>query len=264
MSAYVRQSTYTDGDAITAAHTNDEFNALVNAFNATTGHKHDGPAGEGPAISLIGDAGVAIPINKVVVNNASNSIDLYVDVAGVSTKQFTLKDGVIEPTTDDDVDLGSSTKQFKDLYIDGIALIDTLSADTLGAPLDAASQAITNANIDTGDIASAVVINKSPVVTLTGDVTGAATLTNLASGSITTSIADATTTTKGLAQFNSTDFTVASGVVSLSDESIEDISSAMFTGNTETGITVTYDDADGTVDFVTDVTLTGTETLTNK
>ena len=44
-------------------------------------------------------------------------------------------------------------------------------------------------NIDGGDIASAVVINKSPVVTLTGDITGSATLTNLASASIATTLA---------------------------------------------------------------------------
>lgn len=35
-----------------------------------------------------------------------------------------------EPTTDDDVDLGSSSKEFKDIYIDGTANIDSLVADT--------------------------------------------------------------------------------------------------------------------------------------
>ena len=36
------------------------------------------------------------------------------------------------------------------------------------------------------------------------------------------------------------------------DEEIEDVAGAMFTGNTETGITATYQDADGTVDLVVD------------
>ena len=36
----------------------------------------------------------------------------------------------------------------------------------------------------------------------------------------------------------------------------------MVTGNTETGITVTYEDGDGTLDFVTEVTLAGAETFT--
>ena len=44
-------------------------------------------------------------------------------------------------------------------------------------------------NIDGGDIASAVTINKSPVITLGGDLTGNVTLTNLASGTLTATIA---------------------------------------------------------------------------
>jgi hypothetical protein len=32
-----RQATYTSGDTITAAHSNDEFNQLLAAFNASTG-----------------------------------------------------------------------------------------------------------------------------------------------------------------------------------------------------------------------------------
>ena len=53
---YTRQSTFTDGDIITAAHSNDEFNQLVNAFAASTGHTHDGTAGEGgPITKLLGD-----------------------------------------------------------------------------------------------------------------------------------------------------------------------------------------------------------------
>ena len=54
------------------------------------------------------------------------------------------------PSDDDAWDLGSSSKQWKDLYIDGVARIDELQADQLGAPLDANSQAITNVDIDSG------------------------------------------------------------------------------------------------------------------
>ena len=49
---------------------------------------------------------------------------------------------------------------------------------------------MTNVDIDTGDIASAVVINKSPTITLVGDVTANATaMTNLGNVTITTTIA---------------------------------------------------------------------------
>ena len=45
-----RQSTYADGDTINADDTNDEFDAILAAFG-TSGHSHDGTAGEGGAIT---------------------------------------------------------------------------------------------------------------------------------------------------------------------------------------------------------------------
>ena len=49
-------------------------------------------------------------------------------------------------------------------------------------------------------------------------------------------------------------------------EFVQDTVGTMFSSNTETNITVTYQDADGTIDLVSsgEVTLTGSETLTNK
>jgi len=53
---YTRQSSYSDGDVITAAHTNDEFNQLLAAFAASTGHTHDGTTAEGgPITKLLGN-----------------------------------------------------------------------------------------------------------------------------------------------------------------------------------------------------------------
>jgi len=51
--------------------------------------------------------------------------------------------------------------------------------------------------------------------------------------------------------------TVASGIATVSlggktNEEIQDIVGAMFSGNTETNITVTYQDSDGTIDLVSD------------
>ena len=130
MAGYTRQSTFTDGDVITAAHSNDEFDQVLAAFNNTSGHKHDGTAAEGPVIGLIGDPGVATPLNKVVVDDGNNQVEFNIDVSGVSTEQFVVKDGVIEPTTNNDIDLGSSSKQFKDLHLDGTATIDGLALPT--------------------------------------------------------------------------------------------------------------------------------------
>ena len=130
MAGYTRQSTFTDGDVITAAHSNDEFDQVLAAFNNTSGHKHDGTAAEGPVIGLIGDPGIATPLNKVVVDDSNNQIEFSVDVSSSSVEQFVVKDGVIEPTTTNDIDLGASSKQFKDLYLDGTATIDGLAMPT--------------------------------------------------------------------------------------------------------------------------------------
>ena len=48
-----RQASFTTGDTILAAHSNDEFNQVLAAFNATTGHSHDGTAGEGGPIGVL-------------------------------------------------------------------------------------------------------------------------------------------------------------------------------------------------------------------
>jgi hypothetical protein len=47
-----RQSSYNDGDTIDAADSNDEFNAILSAFG-TSGHSHDGTAGEGGDITTL-------------------------------------------------------------------------------------------------------------------------------------------------------------------------------------------------------------------
>jgi hypothetical protein len=164
MAGYTRQSSYSDGDTITAAHSNNEFDQVLAAFNNSTGHKHDGTAAEGPVIGLIGDPGETTPKNKVVVDNPNNQIEVSIDVSGTSTEQFVVKDGVIEPTTDNDIDLGSSSKQFKDLHINGTANIDSLAADTAnidGGSIDGATlgtnSAITQAVIDNVNINGATI-----------------------------------------------------------------------------------------------------------
>jgi hypothetical protein len=121
-----RQSSFTTGDTITAAHSNDEFNQVLAAFNATTGHTHDGTAGEGGPIGSIRDAD---SLNKVLVDSTNNHLEFYVEVSSSAVQQLRIQDGAIVPITDNDIDLGTSSLEFKDLFIDGTANIDTLSLD---------------------------------------------------------------------------------------------------------------------------------------
>ena len=120
MAGYTRQSTFADGDTITAALFNNEYNQLLNAFSNTSGHKHDGTANEGPVIGLIGDAGETSPNNKVLIDTTNNYIEFYVEVSSAPVQQLYIADGAIVPVTDSDIDLGTTSLRFKDTYTDTI------------------------------------------------------------------------------------------------------------------------------------------------
>ena len=101
--------------------------------------------------------------------------------------------------------------------------------------------------------------------------------TAITNDTVTISAEDATSSNKGVASFDATDFAVSSGAVTVNAERIQDIAGAMFSSNTETLITATYQDADGTIDLVVDndlsnydnstsafITASSSDTLTNK
>jgi len=126
MAGYTRQSSFIDGDTISASLFNNEYNQLLAAFNNSTGHKHDGTAAEGPVIGLIGDAGLTAPLNKVSIDTTNDEIEFHIDVSGTSTEQLKIVDGAIVPITDNDIDLGTSSIEFKDAYFDGTVTLDGL------------------------------------------------------------------------------------------------------------------------------------------
>ena len=130
MAGYTRQSTIADGNTIDASIFNNEYNQLLAAFVNTTGHKHDGTAAEGPVISVLGDSGVVTPLNKILVDTASNHLEFYVDVSSAAVQQLRIQDGAIVPILDNDIDLGTGSLEFKDIHIDGTANIDTLVIGT--------------------------------------------------------------------------------------------------------------------------------------
>jgi hypothetical protein len=107
-----RQSSYSDGDTITAAHTNDEFNQILAAFNVSTGHTHDG--------STAGDGG---PISKLFSNAITFGTGADTDIA--VTFDGNTSDGVLTWMEDedyfqfsDDILLSTTEKlQFRDTAI---------------------------------------------------------------------------------------------------------------------------------------------------
>ena len=224
---YTRQSTFTDGDVIDSDLFNNEFDQLLAAFASSTGHTHDGTAGEGGPVTALVTDGVVFGTNTgditltwnagtndglitwkededyfefsddlliatnekiqfrdtaIYINSsADGQLDLVADteiqiaattidmngaadisgnlavggnltVAGNATVTGTTTfnggtltlgdsasdnvvfgadvDSNIIPDDDDTYDLGSSTQQWRDIYIDGTANIDSLVADT--------------------------------------------------------------------------------------------------------------------------------------
>jgi len=264
---YTRQSSFTDGDVITADLFNNEYDQLLAAFAASTGHTHDGTAAEGGPITKLlgtgitigdGTAGTDITVTfdgetndgelkwmededyfefsddiliasdekiqfrdtAIFINSsadgqldlvadteiqiAATTVDINgnVDVSGTLTvagavdfgdaalsnvgavqldsisgdadsntsiafsgsdvitvtaggeTQVTFNNGSILPTTDDDVDLGSSTFEFKDGFFDG-----TLHADAINFNGTAISATAAELNIMDGVTATTAEIN---------------------------------------------------------------------------------------------------------
>lgn len=429
MAGYTRQDTannIANGNVIDADDFDAEYNAVESAFNASSGHKHDGTSGEGAPITKVGPSQNLVVSATNVNPKTTNTLDLgtsqvqfknaffdgevttdtlQVDQTATITGDLTtVADALIggnltvvgnatingnltfgDADTDSvsfgaDItsslipdgttqDLGSNSKQWRDLYIDGTANIDSLVADTAdinagtidGAVIGATSSAaitgttitatsgfvgnvtgnitgttssISNHNTDSltegssnlyhttarargsvsvtdaGGDGSLSYNSGTGVINYTGpsasetrahfsvvdsggdgslsysNSTGAFTYTgpsaaetrahftagegiDITNGSI--SGEDATISNKGIASFTDADFSVSSGAVSLKAERVQDIVGAMVSGNTETGLSVTYKDEDGTLDFALSndptITLTGdvtgTATMTN-
>ena len=178
---YTRQSTFADGDTITAALFNDEYNQLVNAFAYsstsanTTGHRHDGTSGQGGNIPKIGDLDF---LNKIEVDSTNNRWGFYVEVSSTAVEQIRIQDGAIVPVTDSDIDLGTSSLEFKDLYIDGTATIDTLTVDeaaTIGTTLGVTGATTLSSTLG---VTGATTLSSTLAVTGTSTLTGNVTTTN--------------------------------------------------------------------------------------
>ena len=142
-----RQATYTSGDTITAAHSNDEFNQLLAAFNASTGHTHDGTAGDGGPVTTLRDSDA---LNKILVDTSNNHLEFYVEVSSAAVQQLRIQDGAIVPITDNDIDLGTSSLEFKDAFFDGTVEADAITIG--GTNVTSLFASLSGANTFTGNI----------------------------------------------------------------------------------------------------------------
>jgi len=192
--------------------------------------------------------------NTSITFSGSDVITIATGGAG----RLTIGDGALSPVTNNQIDLGTASLEFKDGYFDG-----TVTADAFAGPL-------------TGNVTGNVSGTAATVTTAAqSNITSLGTLTTLTVDNI---ITNGTT----IGHTDDTDLlTLASGVLTVAGEldavsldisgdadidgtleadaitiggitlaeTIADTVGAMVTSNTESGITVAYDDADNTLDF---------------
>jgi len=177
---YTRQSSYTDGDVITAAHTNNEFNQILAAFAASTGHTHDGTAAEGgPVTKLLGNtltfgagtAGTDITITfdgetsdgELKWMEDEDYFEFSDDILVASTEKIQFRDTAIyiHSSADGQLDLIADTEiQIAATTIDINGNVDISGTLTIGSAgiseaeleiLDGATVTTTELNIMDGD-----------------------------------------------------------------------------------------------------------------
>ena len=254
-----RQASYTTGDTITAAHRNDEYNQVLAAFNATTGHTHDGTAGEGGPVGSIRDAD---SLNKVLVDSTNNHLEFYVEVSSSAVQQLRIQDGAIVPITDNDIDLGTSSLEFKDSYFDGTVTTDALVADT--ADINAGS--IDGATLGTNSAITQAVIDNININGTTIGHTSDTDLLTLTSGVLTVA-GELDATSLDISGDADIDGTLEADAITVDGatltEFITDAVGGMVSSNTETGITVTFEDGDNTLDFALGSSQTTISSLLN-
>ena len=187
-----------------------------------------------------------------------------ITVKANNANQITFIDGAIVPSTDNDIDLGTSSVEFKDAFFDG-----TVTSDAFAGPL--------TGNV-TGDVSGSSGSTTGLAATATALATGRTIggtsfdgTANIAVALSATSTALATARTIGGTSFDGTaNIAVALAATATAlasartihgvsfdgtanidlSEVVADTVGAMFSSNTETGITATYQDGDNTIDLV--------------
>ena len=185
----------------------------------------------------------------VVGRDADNDIDFATDnniiFRAGGADQVKLIDGVLQPVTDSDVDLGTTGVRFKDAFVDtitvtgavtadsldiegnvdvngiletdaltvaGISIAETI-ADTVGAMVGSNTESGISVTYEDSDNTLDFNVN-DPTITLTGDVTGSGTMTNLGSFSIATTRTAGSTSTADIADNAVTEAKIINDAVS--------------------------------------------------
>jgi len=240
MTGYTRQSiaSIINGSNITAPPLNAEFDQLLAAFNASSGHTHDGTsAGAGPKINLATSVSGLLPavnggsggankldatanptiandssqdyaVGSVWINVSTDKIFICVDSSSNAAqwRQVVANDGLkIVPETTNTIDIGSSSLKYKDIHLAGNALIGgTLGVTGLStlASLNSTTSTLGSVTVGgTGNNGSinGVVIGNTNASTIAGTTVSAS---SGFTGDLTGNVAGNVTASSGTSTFN--------------------------------------------------------------
>ena len=242
MTGYTRQSiaSIINGSNITAPPLNAEFDQLLAAFHASTGHSHDGTsAGAGPKINLATSVSGLLPavnggsggankldatanptiandssqnyaVGSVWINVSTDKIFICVDNTSNAAqwRQIVANDGLkIVPETTNTIDIGSSTLQYKDIHLAGNALVGgTLGVTGLStlASLNSTTSTLGSVTVggagNNGSINGVVIGSTNP----TGITGTTVTANNGFTGNLTGDVSGNVTASSGTSTFNNT------------------------------------------------------------
>jgi hypothetical protein len=205
MAGYTRQDTannISNNSIIDADDLDSEFNAVEGAFNSTTGHTHDGTVGAGAPIIKMGPGQDFVVSTTTVLPKVTATLDIGSTAAKFKNAYLSGQLNSTSLVTTGVATIGaaltasSSATVGTTLVVTGATTlngglnigVDTLSeyiSDTVGAMVTSNTESGIVVTYDDADNTLDFNVN-DPIITITGAVTGSATMTNLGDVTITT------------------------------------------------------------------------------
>jgi hypothetical protein len=205
-------------------------------------------SGNGLVVTADCDLNGSVDIAGALVANGNVDLGDATSDTITATGRF---DSDLVPSTDNARDLGASGLEWKDLYLDGTANIDSLVADTAAISGGSADSVIIGGSTPAAGTFTALIANDSLAVnagaSIIGDTTNEVTLSVKGVGSQTSALLEVKDSADAMALAIAADRSVTMGPCSFSDQNLTNVGNialdSISADGTQIDITLTDDDA---------------------